>query len=459
MTTSVPGLHLVGSAQLAIRHPQRERRDARPSCVGGVHARSERHEAAAPQPLARPRQPVVVPDDPRRRGLGRRTARTSTRSCRACSSVLAAERPAHHLLRRRPGRGARPQREADPAPSPRPATRSATTRSATSPGSTATRPTRSTTSCAGPRTRSRPSPAGAPSGSAAPATASRPTCCEVLVDRGYRYDCSTLPTVHRAAGARVLLPVGEADGRAAGRAGVPVRQLAATGCGRCKPVPVGRSARDRLLEIPVTTMPWARIPIHVSYVLYLARTSPALARAVLRQRPAAVPAGRRRAVDPAAPARLPRWRRRRRARLLPRHGRSRRREARPCRLSSTLLQPAVRGRADGRARRGDRARGGLAGRAGRRDATPVLSSAAVVMRRPLGPSRPARPLRLGGRAGVQRGAVVVDTLTQLSDYLAALDDRYRFELLVVDDGCTDETGDIADVFAETHPACASCTTR
>jgi len=34
---------------------------------------------------------------------------------------------------------------------------------------------------------------------------------------------------------------------------------------------------DRLLEIPVTTMPLTRIPIHVSYVLYLAGPSPALA--------------------------------------------------------------------------------------------------------------------------------------------------------------------------------------
>jgi hypothetical protein len=35
---------------------------------------------------------------------------------------------------------------------------------------------------------------------------------------------------------------------------------------------------SRLLEIPVTTMPLTRIPIHVSYVLYLAGPSPALAR-------------------------------------------------------------------------------------------------------------------------------------------------------------------------------------
>jgi hypothetical protein len=34
-----------------------------------------------------------------------------------------------------------------------------------------------------------------------------------------------------------------------------------------------------LTEVPVTTMPWFRVPIHVSYLLYLATYSPAVARA------------------------------------------------------------------------------------------------------------------------------------------------------------------------------------
>ncbi len=102
----------------------------------------------------------------------------------------------------------------------------------------------------------------------------------VLVRRGYRYDASTLPTylgplarAYYLLGARLtpeerrerrLLFGSFAEGR---RPLAPYRWL------------VGE---ERLLEIPVTTLPGLRTPIHMSYLLYLGGFSPALARGYFR---------------------------------------------------------------------------------------------------------------------------------------------------------------------------------
>jgi peptidoglycan/xylan/chitin deacetylase (PgdA/CDA1 family) len=98
----------------------------------------------------------------------------------------------------------------------------------------------------------------------------------VLVDRGYRYDCSTLPTVIGPLARKYYFR----------SAKLSVEQRAERshlfggfreGFRSLKPYEWQVDA-DRLLEIPVTTMPFTRIPIHVSYVLYLAGPSPMLAR-------------------------------------------------------------------------------------------------------------------------------------------------------------------------------------
>ncbi|MGZ7018184.1 MAG: glycosyltransferase family 2 protein [Acidimicrobiia bacterium] len=65
--------------------------------------------------------------------------------------------------------------------------------------------------------------------------------------------------------------------------------------------------------------------------------------------------------------------------------------------------------------------------------------------------REPRPLVSVIVPAYNEAAVVVDTLTRLSEHLASLEDLYRWEIVVVNDGSTDETGELAEEFARTHP--------
>ena len=113
----------------------------------------------------------------------------------------------------------------------------------------------------------------------------------VLVERGYEYDCSTFPTflgplarLYYFLTARLdeqqknerkklfgtwdegfkplrpyLWEIGDDESHA-----IKLRKLkSAIGY---RPSAIGRTG---MLEIPVTTMPWFKVPIHVSYLLYL----------------------------------------------------------------------------------------------------------------------------------------------------------------------------------------------
>ena len=139
-----------------------------------------------------------------------------------------------------------------------------------------------------------------------------PEVLRVLADRGYEYDCSTFPTFLGPLarlyyfltarldeqqkqerkklfgtwdeGFKPLRPyrwefIGDdvrfARIQASREALAPGRSVAAEHVRGL--TPSGSPGRDVLLEIPVTTMPWFKVPMHVSYLLYLDQFSRPLA--------------------------------------------------------------------------------------------------------------------------------------------------------------------------------------
>jgi peptidoglycan-N-acetylglucosamine deacetylase len=115
-----------------------------------------------------------------------------------------------------------------------------------------------------------------PAGFRGPGFSLSPATLAVLSRRGYRYDASTLPTF--------LGPLARAYYfRTAGLTEDQRRQrnaLFGTFGEGFRPIRPywWRVGEERLLEIPVTTLPFLRTPIHLSYVLYLDLVSPALGR-------------------------------------------------------------------------------------------------------------------------------------------------------------------------------------
>jgi peptidoglycan/xylan/chitin deacetylase (PgdA/CDA1 family) len=113
--------------------------------------------------------------------------------------------------------------------------------------------------------------APAPVGFRGPGYSVSPTLLEVLAERGYTYDASTLATwvgpIARAVHNRTAPAV---DDRLTELFGGFSRVLA--------PNTAYRWAGTELVELPVTTMPLFRVPIHGAYVLSLYRISPRIAR-------------------------------------------------------------------------------------------------------------------------------------------------------------------------------------
>jgi peptidoglycan/xylan/chitin deacetylase (PgdA/CDA1 family) len=115
-----------------------------------------------------------------------------------------------------------------------------------------------------------------PVGFRGPGYSLSPAVLRLLVERGYEYDCSTLPTFIGPLARRYYFRSTSFDAEQRAER----RYLFGTWREGLRPVrpywwEVGV---DRLLEIPVTVMPFTRMPFHISYVLYLAGRSPALAR-------------------------------------------------------------------------------------------------------------------------------------------------------------------------------------
>ncbi|MFY7874881.1 MAG: polysaccharide deacetylase, partial [Pirellula sp.] len=105
------------------------------------------------------------------------------------------------------------------------------------------------------------------------------TVLQVLAERGYLYDASTFPTfLGPIARAYYFLHSGlgkkEKDQR---------KQLFGSwnaGFQRLRPFRwnLSNDQNQSLIEIPVTTVPWLKVPIHLSYVMYLATFSPWVAK-------------------------------------------------------------------------------------------------------------------------------------------------------------------------------------
>jgi hypothetical protein len=127
-----------------------------------------------------------------------------------------------------------------------------------------------------------------PKGFRGPGFSYSPTVLSVLRDRSYVYDCSTFPTfLGPIARMYYFLHSGLAKSERDKR-----KQLFGewnAGFQRLRPywwrmegtkcIPTRDRNAGEMIEIPVTTMPWFKVPIHLSYVMYLATYSKTIAKA------------------------------------------------------------------------------------------------------------------------------------------------------------------------------------
>ncbi len=131
-----------------------------------------------------------------------------------------------------------------------------------------------------PRRRSKPRPACKPRGFRGPGFSLSGATLETLLARGYDYDATVFPNLLNPLARAYLfstskLTAEEKEQRSA---------LFGTWKDALRPVRPFRwnLQRGRLLEIPVTTLPGLKVPMHLSYLIYLAKFSRLAARTYLR---------------------------------------------------------------------------------------------------------------------------------------------------------------------------------
>lgn len=108
-----------------------------------------------------------------------------------------------------------------------------------------------------------------------------PDLLDLLAERGYRYDASTLPTYLGPLARRYYFMTARLSAEQR-RERAALFGTFRDGLRPVKPYLWALPSGRRLLELPVTTFPLLKVPFHLSYLLYLSRFSEALMLAYLR---------------------------------------------------------------------------------------------------------------------------------------------------------------------------------
>lgn len=120
-----------------------------------------------------------------------------------------------------------------------------------------------------------------PDGFRGPGFSFSPTLLNVLVRRGYRYDCSTFPTFLGPLARMYYFATAKGLSDEEKRQRAQLFGTLGEGFRPLRPY-TWNTPSGPLLEIPVTTMPLFKVPIHLSYLVYLDGFSRLAARAYLR---------------------------------------------------------------------------------------------------------------------------------------------------------------------------------